>query len=219
MSTANARQVGGNHYKGSQVQHWDFLPEELGYGSEYYIGCASGYVSRHHKKGTGEQDLQKACHFLEKVSELIAHKVIAEPRSFMTMREWAYRRETIRRVRVFAAGCGLDAWGHEATALAFMFCAFELKHYDKARSHIEKAAAKAYAPKKAVVEADDIPTVPVLAPDVALTQPAPAFVFEGTAGTLDYWQCMRCSAHISVPTGMHAGDLHRCNGTRVPRSM
>ena len=65
IEVANAGQIGGDHYR-SEYQHWDFVENaELG----YFEGCATKYISRWRKKG-GVQDLQKALHYLVKLSEL-----------------------------------------------------------------------------------------------------------------------------------------------------
>lgn len=58
----NKRQVGGRHYGGGAIQHWDL------FGTEYYVGCATKYVSRHPQKN-GRQDLEKAVHFMDKIIE------------------------------------------------------------------------------------------------------------------------------------------------------
>jgi len=59
---ANDRQVGGDHYRTGGLQHWDM------FGPEYYMGCATKYVSRWRKKN-GMQDLEKAKHYAEKLAE------------------------------------------------------------------------------------------------------------------------------------------------------
>lgn len=63
---ANERQVGGDHYKGTDYQYWDFAEEaKLG----YLAGCAGKYVYRHKRKA-GAQDLEKAIHFIDKCEEM-----------------------------------------------------------------------------------------------------------------------------------------------------
>lgn len=71
-AAANARQVGGTHYRantvpcvhcGQPLQHWDiyqFFP--------YLIGYATKYLWRWRDKG-GVQDLEKACHTVQKQIE------------------------------------------------------------------------------------------------------------------------------------------------------
>lgn len=66
--SANDRQVGGDHYKVKDgEQHWDRIYRLFGPG--YLIGCATKYIERYQKKG-GEQDLEKAMHYIEKLKEL-----------------------------------------------------------------------------------------------------------------------------------------------------
>lgn len=62
---ANARQVGGAHYR-AELQHWDVIEA---YGIGYLEGCASKYVTRARKKN-GLQDVEKCGHYIEKLIEL-----------------------------------------------------------------------------------------------------------------------------------------------------
>lgn len=61
-------QHGGKHYK-TDYQHWNLLPN-LGFGLEYYLGCATKYITRHASKN-GRQDVEKAIHFVQKATELV----------------------------------------------------------------------------------------------------------------------------------------------------
>lgn len=64
--TANAMQVGGNHYKGKAIQPWDYIASNnLG----YLEGNIVKYVSRWQSKG-GIEDLKKAMHYLTKLIEV-----------------------------------------------------------------------------------------------------------------------------------------------------
>lgn len=64
MTSANEKQIGGEHYK-SEYQHWDFVKDlEL----PYLHGCATKYVTRAFKKN-GEEDLRKAIHYVDKILE------------------------------------------------------------------------------------------------------------------------------------------------------
>lgn len=85
MTTANARQVGGDHYKtASNIQHWD-LVEDHGLG--YLEGCATKYLSRWRKKN-GVQDLEKALHYTDKLLELaLSNK--REPRGWVPFEQVA----------------------------------------------------------------------------------------------------------------------------------
>lgn len=62
----NDRQVGGDHYKGTEYQHWDFANEIK---MLYLPGVASKYVSRWRDKG-GVEDLEKCVHYLDKCEEV-----------------------------------------------------------------------------------------------------------------------------------------------------
>ena len=65
-ASANAVQVGGDHYKSKHIQPWDYIAaNNLG----YFEGNVVKYVSRHREKG-GVDDLRKAAHYLQKLIEL-----------------------------------------------------------------------------------------------------------------------------------------------------
>ena len=72
MSTANEKQVGGQHYKGlHKYQHWDVV-HALGW--DYYVGAATKYLWRLGRKGDlakSIEDIGKAIHYLEKKQELL----------------------------------------------------------------------------------------------------------------------------------------------------
>ena len=65
QSRANARQVGGAHYKGFRFETWDVI---LDWGLGYLDGNAVKYLSRWRLKG-GVEDLKKARHYLDKLIE------------------------------------------------------------------------------------------------------------------------------------------------------
>ncbi len=66
MSEANNTQVGGDHYKKSSIQPWDYIVvNEIG----FLAGNVIKYVSRYKKKN-GLEDLKKARHYLEKLIEV-----------------------------------------------------------------------------------------------------------------------------------------------------
>jgi len=71
---ANARQVGGDHYRvhGSEMQHWDYAALKK---FDYFQGVITKYVERWKFKN-GLQDLEKAQHYLEKYIEEIRAGVI-----------------------------------------------------------------------------------------------------------------------------------------------
>ena len=61
--SANEKQIGGGHYKGRKIQHWDYAAQ-----LPYLEGLATKYIDRHARKG-GREDLQKAIHTIEKMIE------------------------------------------------------------------------------------------------------------------------------------------------------
>lgn len=60
--SANDTQVGGSHYKGKNFQPWDW--DKFGIGT--YEMDILHYVTR---QKNGKQDLEKACHYVEKLIE------------------------------------------------------------------------------------------------------------------------------------------------------
>ncbi len=63
---ASGRQVGGEHYRDTEIQPWDIIDaHNLG----YYRGNALKYLLRAGKKGPAVQDLRKAIHYIEKCIE------------------------------------------------------------------------------------------------------------------------------------------------------
>lgn len=63
--SANDIQIGGNHYQGGKLQHWDLIIKTA---SGYAEGNATKYLTRWRKKN-GVQDLRKSMHYLEKLLE------------------------------------------------------------------------------------------------------------------------------------------------------
>lgn len=59
--SAAARQHGGDHYKGTEIQSWDVF---LDWGLDPWACNVIKYVQRHRKKA-GKDDLEKAKHYLE----------------------------------------------------------------------------------------------------------------------------------------------------------
>jgi len=64
--TANARQYGGDHYKGVGYEHWDLV---LDTGMNYFQGCSTKYVTRWRRHDAGELNLLKAIHYVDKAQE------------------------------------------------------------------------------------------------------------------------------------------------------
>lgn len=70
---ASARQVGGTHYKDTKVQVWDVvdtwpIDQQIG----YYRGNALKYLMRMGAKDESQQEIAKAAHYLQKLSEVLA---------------------------------------------------------------------------------------------------------------------------------------------------
>lgn len=58
----NDKQIGGDHYKNSAYQHWDFVTDLQ---IPYLNAAVIKYLTRYRKKN-GIEDLEKAVHYLEK---------------------------------------------------------------------------------------------------------------------------------------------------------
>ena len=75
IKTANAKQVGGTHYKSMGVEPWDVVDtwpyaQRIG----YYRGGALKYVMRSGRKDDEIQEAQKAIHYLEKLIEVLKER-------------------------------------------------------------------------------------------------------------------------------------------------
>ena len=75
--SANDKQVGGGHYRGAELQHWDLVDI---YQWDYFQAQIIKYVMRHKQKN-GIEDLKKAIHFAEKYIELLQEPGEGEPTS------------------------------------------------------------------------------------------------------------------------------------------
>jgi hypothetical protein len=70
MNQANARQIGGDHYKAKTMQPWDFIAaNHIG----FFEGNVIKYVSRWKDKN-GVEDLLKARHYLDKLIEVASEE-------------------------------------------------------------------------------------------------------------------------------------------------
>jgi hypothetical protein len=80
MSSANEKQVGGQHYKGlEKYQHWDVV---TALNWDYLVGTATKYLWRLGRKGDltkSIEDVDKAIHYLEKKRELMVAERDSEP--------------------------------------------------------------------------------------------------------------------------------------------
>jgi hypothetical protein len=99
MTNASSRQVGGDHYKGATIQHWDLITDHL--GPFFLVGNATKYLSRWQKKN-GVEDLEKALHYTEKLIEHYT-EVFAEWPG-----ERFERKDTSRRLYRFCAESGVS---------------------------------------------------------------------------------------------------------------
>ena len=67
MSSALDLQVGGEHYKGCSIQPVEYIhANNLG----YLEGNVIKYITRHHTKGEGRKDIEKAIHYAQLILEL-----------------------------------------------------------------------------------------------------------------------------------------------------
>ena len=75
MTTANATQVGGNHYASKAVQPWDAMQAWM--SREEFTGYLRGnvikYMARCNDKG-GIEDVRKARHYIDKLIEVLEQK-------------------------------------------------------------------------------------------------------------------------------------------------
>lgn len=84
---ANARQHGGDHYKGTGYEHWDLV---LDTGMNYFQGCATKYVTRARKHEAGQElNLLKAIHYVDKAQE-------AEEQGRLYRANFAYSVDDVR---------------------------------------------------------------------------------------------------------------------------
>ena len=70
--SANDYQVGGDHYKNMGVEPWHVMEAVL--TREEFIGFLKGniikYAMRDDRKPGASDDLEKACHYMEKLTEV-----------------------------------------------------------------------------------------------------------------------------------------------------
>lgn len=69
-TTANNRQVSGEHYLKRAIQPWDYVAAN---GLGFFEGNIVKYVTRWREKG-GVTDLEKARHYLDKLIEITKEK-------------------------------------------------------------------------------------------------------------------------------------------------
>lgn len=74
---ANARQYGGDHYKGTGYEHWDLV---LDVGMNYFQGCATKYITRARRHSGGpDLNLLKAIHYVDKAQEAETQSRLIRP--------------------------------------------------------------------------------------------------------------------------------------------
>ena len=72
QNAANARQVGGSHYKNMDIQPWDIIDQgdrEQAIG--FYRYNALKYIMRAGEKGEFKEDIAKAEHYIQKLLEIL----------------------------------------------------------------------------------------------------------------------------------------------------
>ena len=109
MSTANERQIAGDHYKKhGQYQPWDVLQAWL--TPEEYRGWQKGvtivYLARERDKG-GDQDIMKAGHHIEKLVEVMTHQAAAQK---ATDAEAALNKGVVPLEQALASGAVPDSF-------------------------------------------------------------------------------------------------------------
>ena len=68
-TTANAIQIGGDHYKRRGIEPWDYAAAN---NLDAFQHAVVKYVTRYREKG-GIEDLRKARHYIDKLIELVEH--------------------------------------------------------------------------------------------------------------------------------------------------
>jgi hypothetical protein len=96
VPASNEYQVGGEHYRVSPIQHWDWAwAEQL----DFFQYVITKYVSRWKRKN-GFEDLEKAHHYLQKYMEVVkdmptgAEKQAPDPRKIIGQKR-RYQRRSI----------------------------------------------------------------------------------------------------------------------------
>lgn len=126
MTSANDRQVGGEHYKAT-YQHWDFVTDAQ---LSYLEGCATKYLARWRKKN-GTQDLEKALHYVDKMLEIVKD-------------EQLNMNSTTHRGRLTARFCEEGGVDPRDTMALSLVCTWSTRsHLELARQAIEQMLAAA----------------------------------------------------------------------------
>lgn len=121
---ANDRQVGGNHYKRSKFQPWDWDRYGVG-GLEW---TAIKYITRFREKG-GIEDLNKAIHFVD--------KLIEEAHNYGRCNRVTSRWEDMDLLLAnYVSEWSLDAEQHCAVSLLIFW--FQASALDAVKMHIQR---------------------------------------------------------------------------------
>lgn len=105
---ANDIQVGGDHYRGRPIQHWDVIDRN---GIGYLEGVATKYLCRYKDKN-GVQDLRKAEHYIMKLMEEVQEHG-RRPRGVAPMEEIIALKEGYDlNTHAFGAVHALLTWSH-----------------------------------------------------------------------------------------------------------
>ena len=75
----NGYQIGGDHYRRTKTQHWDFV---RAMDLDFFLGTATKYLARHKDP---DADARKCLHYLSKAASLNIHppNLLPENRWFM----------------------------------------------------------------------------------------------------------------------------------------
>jgi hypothetical protein len=231
MSNTDAVQHGGDHYKNG-YQHWNLLPDLL-FGPEYYIGCATKYVTRHEKKN-GREDILKAIHFTEKLIELCEQGVLYP-------RQWpeSMRPAALAHLSQYALANGLDENSMEIKAIMYLTIGTTIPHYQRALGHMSDLLDDYKAHEKwmhehpplpdpspkvntplshGMIDLDDPATAAAKAasalyglPPAAYTAINNQFGAEGYWGDAQIlWKCKACKVYFKNTDGTPPWESHQC---------
>jgi len=79
---ADERQVGGDHYRETDIQPWDAIEgwshEDQAPFEAYLWGNAIKYIQRYRRKGKPVEDIGKAIHYLQQLEEVLAWERLAK---------------------------------------------------------------------------------------------------------------------------------------------
>lgn len=202
MSNADKIQHGGDHYKGVEYEHWNFVADmEL----DYFSACASKYIVRHAKKN-GKQDVEKAKHFLLKKIELIESGLLPAPRKEHSQ-IWGAKAVLMKQFqRAYMVQQGSDEF-------LFIWGCCLPTHVDDLRSAVE-AADRIIAEYVSGRRTPPIKNLPAAAeyPSHVAAAMEPGFGPEGWWGDgRVLWKCKHCNAYFKASDGVLPSTAHKCS--------